>query len=270
MGGILSKIEALDDFGPEDQSPSARDVAPSRAQGDNAPSRALDGKAPSRALEDATSSPPASNKDELGELMPPIEVRPTRKPLKPQPPTARKPSPPKPRPAASSPRSAPIATRAEKPVRGPRANISIERPEPKSEPKLDLDGAAEALRAPTKSEVQKAPPPPKSKPAEKAAAPKASDDKKEKRLPPRLRKKMEQKTKKETEPDTAQKATANKQVQPSAKQEQRSSAPVEGAQQKGPARPQQLTEARISAPPPIPRAPGEEAPRQAAPQPMAA
>ncbi|MDA8638114.1 hypothetical protein N9L49_05835, partial [Rhodospirillales bacterium] len=47
-------------------------------------------------------------------------------------------------------------------------------------------------------------------------------------------------------------------------------APVEGAQQKGPARPEQATEARIGAPPPIPRAPGEEAPRQAAPQPMTA
>lgn len=268
MSGILSKIEALDDFGPEDQSPSARDVAPARAP------------------EKTPTSTSTQNKDELGELMPPIESRPKKPPLKPQPPTARRTPPQRPSPAVPPKRSAPTTASADKPVRGPRANISIER----SEPKLDLDSAAEALRSPRKEDVKKTESEkvrPQAKSVEKAAAPaakveeksapsKTANGKKEKRLPPRLRKKIENDAKKEADkaaPQTVKPADKpaeeKKQVSPpAAKSELRSATPptpVEAGRQQQTPRPQQGPEARanVAEPTTLPGAPGEAA---AAPQ----
>lgn len=279
MSGILSKIEALDDFEPDDQSPPARDVARARVQSDATP-------APIK--RDATPSAPTSGNTDLGELMPPIEPRPTRRPLKPKPPAARKPSQPRPPSSTASPqRSAPAAPNADKPVRGPRANISIERPEPK----LDLDGAADALRALKKPEAKKAPTQPQSKPkpAEKAPAPakveekptppKVADGKKKKRIPPRLRKKMEE-AKKEAEPETSAppvKVEAQKEQRPP-KSETKAGppkpAPQDLAKQQVPTRSQDTLEiepsdvrSKVGAPPPVPRAPGEAAAPQQ--QPMA-
>lgn len=272
MSGILSKIEALDDFGPEDQSPSARDVAPARA--------------PEKALAQVSTQA----KSELGELMPPIEPRPKRTPIKPQPPSARRSSSQRPSPSAPPQRSTPTSPSPDKPVRGPRANISIERPEPK----LDLDGAAEALRGPRKTDVKKsgsekaqsAPksvtqaPVPSDKVEENLSSSKAEDKKKEKRLPPRLRKKMAEKAKKEVEKPAAgseKPVEENKKVaSPEAQPEQRSApqtVPSESRDQQPPQRRQEEPAARtnISAPPPVPLAPGEAAaPQQTSPGPAVA
>ena len=267
MSGILSKIEALDDFESEDQSPSARDVAPARAP----------------AKETETDSALTHNQEELGELMAPIGPRTKKTPLKPEPPKARQPSPPSAR-KPSRPRPAPPQRRVqetqadqtapEKPVRGPRANISIERPESK----LDLDGAAEALRGPDKPAQQKKQPAkqpsatpvakapaPSAKPVEKEAS-KTSEGKKEKRLPPRLRKKMEEEAKKNAEKN------AEKNVEKEAEASQPTSKPIDKTSEPNtqsasvprppaPRPPEAAPSARdkIGAPPTLPKAPGESA-----------
>lgn len=279
MSGILSKIEALDDFESDDQSPLVRDAARARVQSD----------ATSTRKKDTVPSAPTPDNAELGELMPPIESRPARRPLKPKPPSARKPSQPRPSPTASPQRAAPAAPNADKPVRGPRANISIERPEPK----LDLDGAADALRVPKKPEAKKSPPQPAPKPAEKnpepakvedkPAPPKVADGKKKKRLPPRLRKKMEE-AKKEAGPETSAppaKAEAQKEQrppEPETKVAPQKPAPQDPTKRQGAPRQQNAPEAqssearsKVGAPPPLPRAPGEAAaPPQPSRQPIAA
>lgn len=279
MSGILSKIEALDDFGPEDQSPSARDVAPARAPATE------------------TTSAPTQSQDELGELMAPIGPRTNKPPVKPEPPKARQPSSPsarkpsRPRPAPPQRRAAEPQTATEKPVRGPRANISIERPEPK----LDLDSAAEALRGSNKPARQKKPlakqptatpvaktHAPSEKPVAKEAPKEAHQEvqkrlekrpektpektpgsKKEKRLPPRLRKKMEEEARRKAE----EKAEA---TQPTSKPTpepgvQSAPAPRPPAPQPPEAAPS--ARGKIGPPPPLPKAPGEAAP---APQPATA
>jgi len=274
MSGILSKIEALDDFGPEDQSPSARDVTLARASTSE------------------TKSTRVQNQEELGELMAPIGPRTKKTPLKPEPPKARQPSSPSARnPSRSKPappqrRLQESKAEPEKPVRGPRANISIERPEPK----LDLDGAAEALRGPKKTAQQKKQPAkrptatpvakapvPSAKPVEKAPTKEAQQDtqakpankpektpegKNEKRLPPRLRKKMEEKVKKEVE----NKAEASQPVPKPAPGpiENSTERPAQSAPAPRPVAPQppeaaSTARGKIGAPPPLPRAPGEAA-----------
>lgn len=274
MSGILSKIEALDDFGPEDQSPVARDVVPARTPESTPPST------------------PAGRKEDLGELMPPIEPRAKKSPPKPQRPKARKPSPPSPRPRAPQKQSAPSAPSAEKPIRGPRANISIERPEPSkpkelSETNLDLESAAEALRGPrkkppqrrqeSKPDNQKEQPAPKpiqkrspAKVEKETQQAKPKEGKKEKRLPPRLRKKMEQEAKEQAEraaPQVSKAPAENKPTPPRPERQEQSVAPKpevapeQPTKQQSATRPEQRskTKPNVGAPPPLPRAPGEAA-----------
>lgn len=280
MSGILSKIEALDDFGPEDQ-------------GGLAPDRPV-----ARSTESATPES-AKSKEDLGELMPPIQPRAQPRP---KPPSARRPSRPRPEPK-----------QAEDRPRGPRANISIERPAPKADEgdrpgdgeKLNLEEAAKALRGPARRQTAKPKPAaakpgqarPSAEPVRRPAAPKPdtnsdtakakeaqeakpADREKPKRLPPRLRKKLEQEAKEKG----AQKAPSSKPTAPkqettpaptsetSPAQKQAPSLDSRAAQPpRPPQRPQESAQntrqpeqrasqpsGDVGTPPPLPMRPGEE------------
>lgn len=265
MSGILSKIEALDDFGPEDQGAPTSDQPAARS---SAIAKTADKETP----------------EGLGELMPPIKPRAQPRP---KPPSARRPSPPQSRPAATG-------AQAEDRPRGPRANISIERPAPKPDrnPKpepseqLNLNKAAEALRGPAKRQPEA----PKPKPAQKPSRPvpkpdagkqdaqskgktedgqssdKPKDGKKSKRLPPRLRKKIEQEAKEKTAIETASEepeARKEKPAKPAGKVE----APADKKQTPPPRPPEGSPQTappptgKVGSPPPLPMRPGEASQR---------
>jgi len=283
MSGILSKIEALDDA--EESVVEPVDAAVNRVFGDSGRSPDSENKPrppqarPSEPSSTLPASKPASE-DERGIPMPPIGERKRPAPRRPEPPRPEQPKAPAPRPAATRGPRANVKMEREAPQpapEGPKTEAPAPRPSPRPAPKIVSKPAARSAPA-------AAPPvkPAQTKEERDALADKAmaalKAPAKDGRVPPRLRKRLEQKEQGSTESKPSVSSPARPKAGTSAPSRKLAQTPPQPAKPDARAdgkrrvlMPEPL-QSKAAAPAPAPNsvsrpAPQVNAPRQPAPQP---